>query len=129
MSSPPPTADILMCLMLPDHALFEQAIGLFNRREFFRCHEVLEELWRPAAQPDRAFLQSLIHFAAAFHHHQRHNPLGAARQLHKGLDKLEAYLPARHGIRTDLLHREAARCLAIIESGGTIERFPSIERL
>ncbi|MCC6364103.1 MAG: DUF309 domain-containing protein [Bryobacterales bacterium] len=116
--------------MLPDpQALFAEGIALFNRREFFRCHEVLEELWTPAAEPDRTFLQSLIHFAVAFHHHQRHNPLGATRQLHKGLRKLQPYLPAYQSIRTDLLLHDAARCLAIIESGGTINRFPSIERL
>ena len=51
--------------MRPDQVpLFEQGIELFNRQEFFECHEVLEAVWTPARGPERLFLQGLIHFAA-----------------------------------------------------------------
>lgn len=65
--------------------LFQQGIDLFNRREFFECHEVLEEVWTPTKQPDRWFLQSLIHFAVGFYHHRNKNYIGATRQLRKGI--------------------------------------------
>ena len=68
-------------------ALFQRGIDLFNAEEFFECHEFLEEVWTLSQQPDRWFLQALIHFAVGFYHHGRGNRNGATRQLRKGLSK------------------------------------------
>ena len=108
--------------------LCREGIELFNRREFFECHEVLEEIWTPAVQPERWFLQSLIHFAVAFYHHERKNKAGAGRQLRKGLRKIENYLPEWGGVNTAAIASAAQRCLATIEAGGRVEQFPKIER-
>jgi predicted metal-dependent hydrolase len=109
-------------------SLFDEGIELFNRGEFFDCHEVLEQVWTPTRQPERWFLQALIHFAVGFYHHQRGNTKGASRQLRKGLRKIEAYLPEWGGVRTGVIAQQARRCLEIIEQGGRIEVFPQIER-
>jgi len=108
--------------------LFDEGIELFNRCEFFDCHEVLEEIWTPTKQPERWFLQSLIHFAVGFYHHQRGNFAGATRQLRKGLRKIQGYLPEWGGVRTAAIEQEARRCLAVIEAGGRVEIFPKIEQ-
>jgi predicted metal-dependent hydrolase len=108
--------------------LFDEGIELFNRCEFFDCHEVLEEIWTPTEQPERWFLQSLIHFAVGFYHHQRGNFVGATRQLRKGLRKIQGYLPEWGGVRTAAIEEEARRCLEIIEAGGRVEIFPKIEQ-
>jgi uncharacterized protein len=102
-------------------ARLRHGILLFNRREFFECHEVLEEEWTPEKDPRRLFLQSLIHMAVGLYHASRDNPVGAARQLRKGLRKLAAYLPAWEEIDTARLHREAAAVLECIESGRSFE--------
>ena len=107
-------------------SLFNKGIELFNRGEFYDCHEVLEELWTGTHQPERWFLQSLIHFAVGFHHHQHDNAIGASRQLAKGLRKIQAYLPEWGGVHTAGIEQEARRCLAVIEAGGTIENFPKV---
>jgi hypothetical protein len=109
-------------------SLFDEGIELFNRGEFYDCHEVLEEVWTPTRQPERWFLQSLIHFAVGFYHHQRGNKAGASRQLRKGLRKIAEYLPEWGGVRTGAIESEARRCLEIIEHDGRIEAFPKIER-
>jgi uncharacterized protein len=110
-------------------ALFDLGIQHFNRSEFFECHEVLEEIWTTAEQPERWFLQSLIHFAVGFYHHQqRDNLAGASRQLGKGLRKIQGYLPEWGGVRTALIEREARHCLATLEAGGKIDAFPKIEQ-
>src|SRR5690242_13497706 len=96
----------------------ERGISLFNNREFFECHEVLEEEWTPERGPRRLFLQSLIHMAVGLYHAERGNPVGAIRQLRKGLRKLGGYLPSCEGIDTERLHREALAVLATIEAGG-----------
>jgi len=97
--------------------LFRRGIELYSAGRFFECHEVLEELWTPMRGPHRLFLQALIHFAVAFYHQQRSNPVGATRQLRKGLRKLEAYLPAYEGVDTAALHREGHACLERILAG------------
>jgi len=106
---------------------FRRGLDLFNRREFFECHEVWEDLWRPSRGPERLFLQALIHFAVGFYHHQRSNPQGAARQLRKGLRKLAGYLPEFEGIETALLYREGQDCLQQIISGLPLADYPRIE--
>jgi predicted metal-dependent hydrolase len=91
--------------------MLQTAIHHFNHHEFFRCHEVLEEVWTHEHGPRRLFLQSLIHLAVAFYHWQQGNPAGAEAQLRKGLHKLESYLPAYEAIDTLRLSRDAQAAL------------------
>ena len=104
----------------------DRGIHLFNRRQFFECHEVWEEVWTPERGPRRLFLQSLIHFAVAFHHNQRGNPQGAGRQLRKGLRKLAAYLPSCEAIDTARLHADCLIALQRIDSGAPQFEYPRI---
>ena len=41
--------------------VFQPAVQLCNNREFFECHEALEEAWMPERGARRPFLQGLIH--------------------------------------------------------------------
>lgn len=41
-------------------------IELFNERDFYDCHEVLEELWLDYEGPARKYYQGLIHLASAY---------------------------------------------------------------
>ena len=93
-------------------ALLDRGIQLFNRGEYFECHEALEEAWMPERGPRRLFLQGLIHVAVGLYHHRRGNSLGATRQLRKALRKLAAYLPSCEGVDTARLYRDASahRC-------------------
>jgi predicted metal-dependent hydrolase len=106
-------------LSLTCEPLYLRGIELYRAGEFFTCHEVLEELWTPMRGPHRLFLQSLIHFAVAFYHQQRRNPLGAERQLRKALRKLERYLPFYEALDTDTLYQEGQACLRRIQAGET----------
>ena len=101
-------------------------IDLFNREEFFVCHEVLEEIWTPERGPRRLFLQALIHFAVAFYHDSRGNPVGATRQLRKGLRKIAAYLPVCEEIDTARLELDGQAAIAVTETGAKLEGYPRI---
>jgi len=103
---------------------FHEGIRLFNRGEFFECHEVLEEVWTAEHGPRRLFLQSLIHIAVGFYHHGRGNPAGAVRQLRKALRKLGVYLPECEGVDTARLYKEAEAALRQIESGSDVAAYP-----
>lgn len=67
---------------------FAEGVALFNAGEYFRAHEVWEELWLASSGKDKVFLQGLIQSAAAFHHHNRGNFPGAASLLKGGCAKL-----------------------------------------
>jgi hypothetical protein len=69
-------------------------IELFNRGEYFECHEVLESLWQSAPEPERSFLHAVIQVAAALHHEQRGNHKGARSVWQRARKKLIA-LPAQ----------------------------------
>jgi uncharacterized protein len=105
---------------------WQHGIDLFNRREFFECHEVLEEVWTPVRGPRRFFLQAVIHVAVGFYHCQCGNPAGAIGQLRKALRKLAGYLPECEGIDTARLYREALDVLERVENGGRATDFPRI---
>jgi uncharacterized protein len=104
----------------------QHGIHLFNRCAFFECHEALEEIWMPERGPRRLFLQSLIQIAVAFYHVQRGNPVGAERQLRKGLKKLAGYLPEFEAVCTEALYRRGLESLAKIQRGDKIVEFPKI---
>ena len=106
--------------------LLERGIALFNRGEYFECHEVLEEAWTPERGARRLFLQALIHMAVGFYHNGRGNPTGAQRQLRKGLRKLAAYLPDCERVDTARLEREVQAVLRDIENGVAVAGYPRI---
>jgi hypothetical protein len=106
--------------------LLQRGIQLFNNREFFQCHEALEEAWTAEAGSRRLFLQALIHLAVGFYHCERTNPAGASSQLQKGFCKLALYLPSCEGIDTARLHRETLAALEQIEAGVPLSAYPQI---
>jgi predicted metal-dependent hydrolase len=65
-----------------------EGIELFNRGEYFECHEVLEAAWLEACGADKTFLQGLIQVAVSFYHLRRGNFPGSSRLLHAGVEKL-----------------------------------------
>jgi len=106
--------------------LLLHGLQLFNNREFFECHEVLEEAWTPERGPRRLFLQALIHFAVGFYHWERRNLAGAGRQIRKGLRKLAPYRPSCEDIDTERLYRDGLQALARIEAGEPAREYPQI---
>ncbi len=73
---------------MTDNEKFERGLADFNAGRFFEAHEVWEELWLAAPEPEKTFLQGLIQIAAAFHHHGRGNARGRQSLLAAGIAKL-----------------------------------------
>ena len=78
-----------------DREEYRRGIELFNRGKFFAAHEVLEDVWRAAPQPEKRFLQGLIQIAVGLHHHSRGNLTGARSLLARGAKNLGRY-PERY---------------------------------
>lgn len=77
--------------MYSDDPFFVQlahGIALFNGRQFYECHDVLEDLWLQESTDRQPLLQAIIQAAVAFHHFE-HGRFGAARSmLLAAMDKL-----------------------------------------
>ncbi|HEY9789665.1 MAG TPA: DUF309 domain-containing protein [Candidatus Obscuribacterales bacterium] len=100
----------------PNSPLFRRGIDLFNKGEFFECHEVLEELWKNQPEPERQFTQGLIQVAVALHHLRAGNRTGARKLLTRGIARLRKF-PADHGcIDTARLIRETEHILTTLDS-------------
>ncbi|KDP31727.1 hypothetical protein JCGZ_14884 [Jatropha curcas] len=67
---------------------FDEAVGLFNRREYYKCHDLLEALWIKAEDPNRTLLHGILQCAVGFHHLFNQNHKGAMLELGEGVCKL-----------------------------------------
>ena len=79
--------------------IFQEGIDHFNARRFFEAHEVWEELWLRAPEPEKNFLQGLIQLAAGWHHYLRGNSSGAESLLAAGVVKLSRCPETHRGLR------------------------------
>jgi predicted metal-dependent hydrolase len=89
----------------------KEFLRLFNAREFFEAHDVLEEFWQEYGEEDRTFYQGLIQVAVALEHAQRGNHKGARGVLNSSRGRLQPYLPQYEGFDLALLLQRAARCI------------------
>ena len=82
----------------PDEALAE-AQDYLDHEMPFHAHEVLEEQWKSAPDPERALWQGLAQLAVGLTHQRRGNTRGAASVASRGADAIERYVGiAPHGI-------------------------------
>lgn len=77
---------------------FRRGIDCFNRRQFFTCHEVLEEIWLEETPEEKPYYQGLIQVAAAFHHFHNGNLNGTHSLMRRGAEKLRGYPADHHNI-------------------------------
>lgn len=128
MSTPHPCA---RCGEAPNEGLLA-GIALFNRREYFECHEVLEDAWNielgraPApyplpAPPDGTcgnLYKGIIQVGVGCYHLLRDNYRGALIKLQTGAEYLEPYAPTCIGVDVAGLITAARRLRVAVESAG-----------
>jgi hypothetical protein len=88
-----------------------EGIRLFNQREFYACHEVIEHEWHAERRPIRRLYQGILQIGVGFHHALSGNHRGALLLLGDGIEKTADFLPFCLGIETDLLVTQARSCL------------------
>jgi predicted metal-dependent hydrolase len=91
---------------------FNLGMDKFNEREFYECHDILEDVWFEIRGQDRKFYQGLIHLAVGFYHIlHKNNPKGALSQLNKGITKLSTFKLAYQGVELENLVRKVEVCI------------------
>lgn len=81
----------------------KEFIDLFNRKDFFEAHEVLEDLWIETEGEEKDFYKGLIQCAVAFVHLDRNNDKGAMKLFGTACGYLNHYLPDYCEINTESL--------------------------
>ncbi len=84
-------------------------IELFNRREFYECHDAVEAIWLEESSDQQPFLQGIIQAAVAFFHYQEGRRGAARAMLGLALDKLEPYPVRYRGVHVAPLVQELRR--------------------
>lgn len=91
--------------------------AVFNARQFYEAHDVLEAVWLPArATADAQFYQGLIQIAGAFVHLQKQRPAPAGRLLRRAQAKLAAYPDHHRNLDLAAVRRLIGHWLARVES-------------
>ncbi|KAK4282044.1 hypothetical protein QN277_013467 [Acacia crassicarpa] len=67
---------------------FDEAVALFNGRDYYKCHDYLEALWHEAEDPTRTLIHGILQCAVGFHHLFNQNHKGAMMELGEGICKL-----------------------------------------
>lgn len=88
----------------------DEGIRLFNEREFFACHDVLEDYWGELVGPEKPFFQGLIQTAVALFHFEEGNLGGARRMFASSRIYLSPFVPSMDGIDVARLLNDMDRC-------------------
>ena len=104
---------------------FKKGLELFNDREFFECHEVIEALWleTPSEDEYRDLYKGVIQAAAAIYQWERGIPSGAKGLYRTSVVYLKKYAPAALGLNVDALVKGMDR---YFKEPGT-EKVPVVE--
>ncbi|MDR6225949.1 putative metal-dependent hydrolase [Desmospora profundinema] len=97
--------------------LFIRFLYHFNvDRDYYECHEVLEELWLEEGRDP--LYQGLLQVAVALFHCRNGNLNGARKLFRQALDKLRNYPGESLGIDLARLRRKSEAYLADLERAG-----------
>jgi len=108
----------------PAEALAE-AQALLDAGRPFHAHEVLEDAWKSAPEPDRQLWRGLAQLAVGLTHAARGNRRGAATLLDRGAGNIEPYaVQPPHGIDVAGLARWGRELSAAATAGRDLDVSP-----
>jgi len=108
----------------PEESLAE-AQALLDAGRPFHAHEVLEDAWKSAPEPDRQLWRGLAQLAVGLTHAARGNRSGAATLLDRGAGNIEHYAAQPpHGIDVGGLARWGRVLSAAASTGRDLDVSP-----
>lgn len=131
-------APISRCVLPPSSELL-RAIGQFNERAYFECHETLEAMWHIERDLARAFgrvahagagrsasehiycddlYKGILQVGVGCYHLLRNNYRGATIKLQSGAEYLEPFVPRCMGVEVGQLIADARRLREVIVALG-----------
>jgi hypothetical protein len=80
-----------------------EGIALFNRGDYYACHDLLEAIWMEANTLEKPFYQGILQVAVGLYHLGNHNWQGASILLGEGVNRLRRFEPAYAGVDVERL--------------------------
>ncbi len=101
-------------------------ISYFNAdRDYFECHEVMEELWLEEGR--HPLLQGLLQAAVGLHHWHNDNFTGAVKLMEAALVKLSAYAEVALGLDLAKLRADLTASLSALAARPADAPFQAFE--
>jgi len=96
---------------------FKKGLELFNEKEFYECHEVIEQLWLETKKDDsnRDLYKGVIQAAAALYQFKRGILSGAFGLFKTSLRNLERYQPVTLGLNVGKLIEGMQGCCPVFK--------------
>ena len=96
---------------------FKKGLELFNQKDYFECHEVIEGLWLATPDEDayRDLYKGVIQAAAAIHQFERGILTGARGLCRTAVAYLERYRPEALGLNVEKFVEEMKSCFTALE--------------
>lgn len=95
-----------------------EGIRLFNKGEYFECHEMVEDIWKRSEGLDQQHYQGIIQLAVALNHYQNGNFQGAMGLYGKACEKWDR-LPANYmGLDLKALREKADAFFGQVQKAG-----------
>jgi hypothetical protein len=106
--------------------LAREGIELFNRGEYYRCHDALEEAWRQDSTPGRNLYQGILQFGIALYQIERGNYRGAVKMLLRVRQWLEPLPPICRGVNVARLRQNIEEVNTAVQttSPDDLQNFP-----
>ncbi|MGQ0603287.1 MAG: DUF309 domain-containing protein [Anaerolineales bacterium] len=95
-----------------------EGIALFNRREFFDAHEVLEHAWNDESSPARELYRGLLQVAVAYLQIERRNYAGALKMFLRVRQWLDPLPEVCRGVNVVQLRADALTARTALEALG-----------
>lgn len=94
-------------------------------RDYFECHELLEEHWKTESEPRlKGLWHGLIQVAVSIYHERRGNLAGARKMMGMAIERLAAEEPGQAGLDKELLLQQLKVRQSIVERRLSGEAIP-----
>ena len=100
---------------------FEIGMKLFNSCQWYKSHDVFEEIWHETGGPERQLLQGILQIAVAQVHLENNNINGATILYGEGLGRLKKFQSANLGLDIAGLCRCITKRLEFLQIGKDID--------
>ena len=111
-------------------ARLREGIRLFNDRQFFASHEILEQFYHETEAENKPFLEGLIQLAAAFRlFNDFGETKGPVRMIYQALIRFENYQPAFLQVKVGELCRDAEAWAKAAEATGAQPALDAMPRI
>ena len=100
---------------------FEIGMKLFNYCQWYKSHDVFEEIWHETNGPERQLLQGILQVAVAQVHLENSNKNGATILYGEALGRLKRYKFSNLGLDIEGLSKCVARRLEFLQIGKDLD--------